>query len=107
MRRVRAWSLRLAGLWNKQRRERELADELESHLQLHIEDNLRAGMTPVEARRQALIKLGGIEQTKDIYRDRRGIPILESLIYDVRYGRWRARPPGCTRRAGGSGAFVL
>jgi len=42
MRRLRAWFLRLAGLLNKQRRERELADELESHLQLHIEDNLRA-----------------------------------------------------------------
>jgi hypothetical protein len=86
MRRIRAFFFRLAGLFDRRRRERELAAELESHLQLHIEDNLRSGMTPVEARRQALIKLGGIEQTKDIYRDRRGIPTLESLIYDVRYG---------------------
>ena len=86
MRRIRAFFFRLAGLVNRNRRERELADELESHLQLHIEDNLRAGMTPVEARRQALIKLGGIEQSKDIYRDRRGIPLVESLMQDVRYG---------------------
>src|SRR6185295_5223073 len=86
MRHVRAFFVRLAGLFNHRRRERELADELESHLHLHIEDNLRAGMTPVEARRQALIKLGGIEQTKEIYRDRWGVPTLESLIQDVRYG---------------------
>jgi len=73
MRRVRAWSLRFAGLFCKERRDRELAEELESHVQMHIEDNLRSGMNPAEARRQALIKLGGVEQTKENYRDRRGI----------------------------------
>jgi predicted permease len=94
MRRLRAWFLRLGGLFNKQRRERELAEELESHLQMHIEDNLRAGMSQQEARRDALLKLGGIEQTKENYRDRRGLPGLETLVQDVRYAlRALARSP--------------
>ena len=58
MRRLRAWVVRLGGLFRGERAERELAEELESHLQMHIEDNVRAGMAPEEARRQALIKLG-------------------------------------------------
>jgi len=66
MRRLRALLLRLAGLSRKDRRERELAAEMESHLQMHIEDNLRTGMSAPEARRQALIKLGGVEQAKEL-----------------------------------------
>jgi macrolide transport system ATP-binding/permease protein len=85
MRGVRAWFIRITSIFTKQRRERDLAEELESHIEMHIEDNLRSGMTPVEARRKALIKLGGIEQTKEIYRDRRGVPALETLLKDVRY----------------------
>jgi putative ABC transport system permease protein len=97
MRLLRAWCLRLAGLFNKERRDRELAQEIESHLQMHIEDNLQSGMTPEEARRDALIKLGGIEQTKEIYRDRRGVPLLESLIQDLGFGtRMLRKSPGFT-----------
>lgn len=59
MRTLRAWMLRITGLFGKRRRDRELSAEIESNLDLHIQDNLRAGMTPREARRQALIKLGG------------------------------------------------
>ena len=64
-RRLRALFLRLAGLFDKSRGDREFSEELESHLQSQIDDNLRAGMTPDEARRQALITLGGIEPAKE------------------------------------------
>src|SRR6185437_408071 len=86
MRMLRAWLLRLSSLFNKQDSERELADELESNLQLHIDEKIRAGMSPEDARRDALIKLGGVEQVKEGYREQRGVRWLETLAQDVRFG---------------------
>ncbi len=81
----RAWFERLGGLFHKAQRDAEFAVELQSHLQFHVEDNLRAGMTPEAARRDALAKLGGVEQTKERYRDRRGLPFLETALRDLRF----------------------
>ncbi len=85
MRKLRAWLLRLKGLFLKDTRERDLADELESHLQMHIDDNIRAGMSEHEARRIAMMKLGGLDQAKEAYRDRATIPFLESVAQDLRF----------------------
>ena len=65
-----AWILRLRGLFSHKQAEREFAAEIDSHLQMHIDDNLRSSMTPQEARRNALLKLGGMGSTKEAYRER-------------------------------------
>jgi len=97
MRKLRAGLLRLSGLFRKDKRDAEFSSEMESHLQLHIDENLRAGMSALEARRKALIKLGGIEQTKVLVRERRGLPMVEVLLQDLRFaGRTLRRNPGFT-----------
>ncbi len=95
IRQLRGWLTRLFGLFDHRRREREFAEELESHLALHIEDNLRAGMSPEEARRQTQIKLGGVTQAQELHREQRGLPMLETLFQDLRFGlRMLRKNPG-------------
>ena len=83
---LRALLARLENLFHKERLERDLDNELASHLELHIAENLRAGMSFEEARRTAILKLGGLEQAKESVRDQRGIPLLETFLQDLRFG---------------------
>ncbi len=95
MRWLRAWMIRLSGLHGKAQREREMQEEFESHISLHIADNLRAGMTEDEARRQAFLRLGGMEPLKEAYRERSTAPFLEHLILDLRFAlRQLRKTPG-------------
>jgi putative ABC transport system permease protein len=97
MKRLRGWLKRLRGTWGRDRCDAELAAELESHVQMHIDDKVRAGMTPEQARREALMRLGGIEQTKEAYRQQRSLPFLDAFLYDLRFAtRTLAMRPGFT-----------
>ncbi|HEV2215799.1 MAG TPA: ABC transporter permease, partial [Terracidiphilus sp.] len=85
MRRLRAVWMRLRGLFFGWQQDGEFAAELDSHLTMHTEDGIRAGLSPEAARRQALIQLGGAETTRQAYREQRTLPWLENLLRDVRY----------------------
>src|SRR6202030_1559340 len=70
-------------------------EELRSHLEMAVERNLRRGLGGEEAQRAAPADLGGIEQTKEIYRDQRGVPMVENFVQDLRFGlRMLRRSPG-------------
>jgi putative ABC transport system permease protein len=95
MRKLRAQFLRLVGLFNRRRRAGEFADELESNLQMHIEENLRAGMSPDEARYAALRKFGNVARVKEDAWELWSFVWIEQLWQDVRFGlRMIAKKPG-------------
>src|SRR5690242_4311930 len=92
---MRALLRRLRGTLRPIRRDREFTFELDAHVQSHIDDNVRAGMTPDQARRAALLALGGALQTKELYRRAGSIPWIDDLREDVKYAvRSAKRAPG-------------
>ncbi len=97
MHKLRAFALRLRGLFRSRPSDAEFAIELESHVALHTDEYIRNGLTPAEARRQALIRLGGVEQTRQAHRERRTLPWLESASRDLIYSsRTLAKHSGAT-----------
>jgi macrolide transport system ATP-binding/permease protein len=86
---------RLAAVFRHHPLEHDLDAELRSHLEMAVELNLRKGMSAEDARREALRSFGGVEQTKEIYRDQRGLPMIETALQDLRFGlRMLRRNPG-------------
>jgi hypothetical protein len=80
----RIWNRLLGSLFG-QRCENDLADELEAHVGLLAEENIRRGLPPNEAYRQARLQFGSVESTKESYRDQRGLPALDTIGQDLRY----------------------
>ena len=83
---LRVFINRLCGLVLSRKLEQDLEEEIRSHLDMQIEDDLQLGMIPDEAHCEALRKFGGVEQVKESYRDRRSLPAVDSTPQDLRYG---------------------
>ena len=86
---------RCAALFGKRELDGDLDEELRSHIDFAVEENLKLGMTPQQARTAAFREFGGVTQTKEDYRVQRGLPWLEQAARDIRYAtRQLRKSPG-------------
>jgi predicted permease len=83
---LRRFFLRLTSPFRRRRDEARLREEVEQHLAQQTADNIKAGITPEEARRQAILKFGAVEAVKEGYRDQWSLTSLETLVHDIRFG---------------------
>src|SRR5215471_12892320 len=91
---LRVLAFRILGWFNIRRHDEDFRQELEAHLALLTEENIRRGMTLEEARRAARLRLGGIAQLRQTHRELWGLPWIEAVVQDIRYALrtlWRAK----------------
>jgi macrolide transport system ATP-binding/permease protein len=101
MRSLRRFLTRMFNSAARRAHDERLREEIAEHLALQTAENLRAGLSPVEARRQAMLKFGGVEAMKQDYRAERGLLFIENLLQDVHYAI------RSLRRTSGLTAFVV
>ncbi len=82
---LRVCGARLRGLFRKRYLDGDLDAELRAHLEMLVEENIRRGMSPIEARYAARREFGGVEQSKELHREQRSIPFLDALLQDLRF----------------------
>src|SRR5690242_5386637 len=92
---LRRFLIRLANFAIRRSADRRLQEELAEHLALQTEENLRAGMPPAEARRQAALKLGAAQAVRESHHAEQSLPLVENLLFDLRFAlRMLQKSPG-------------
>ena len=95
MRFLRRFFIRLSNFATQRRADQRLHEELAEHLALQTEENIRTGMSPAEARRQAALKLGAAQAIREHHHAEQGLPLAENFLFDLRYAfRMLYRSPG-------------